>query len=234
MAPSSNTDEIDLIDDGFASPHPSADADFESGEPPELKLDLQELKDCASTVASATCTKARRITRGAYHDIFLLEFDTGSETLVEIEGARHSCIARLTRREESLAKATSELATMQHVRDNTSIPVPKIFYRDLRPNNPVGAPFVLMQRLPGQDLYSLWDDLPFDHKKDVLTQIASVLTQLAALRFDKIGSLQNNGLGPLVHSSLSPQAKPFKSTLEYLHALLPEIALDFDEYEKLV
>ncbi|CAI7626479.1 unnamed protein product [Penicillium bialowiezense] len=207
MAPSSNTDEIDLIDDGFASPHPSADADFESGEPPELKLDLQELKDCASTVASAT---------------------------FEIEGARHSCIARLTRREESLAKATSELATMQHVRDNTSIPVPKIFYRDLRPNNPVGAPFVLMQRLPGQDLYSLWDDLPFDHKKDFLTQIASVLTQLAALRFDKIGSLQNNGLGPLVHSSLSPQAKPFKSTLEYLHALLPEIALDFDEYEKLV
>ncbi|KAJ5256766.1 hypothetical protein N7478_012870 [Penicillium angulare] len=56
-----------------------------------------------------------------------------------------------------------------------------------------------------------------DHKKNVLTQIASVLTRLAALHFDGIG-----------------KGKPFKSTLDYLLALIPEIAVDFAGYEELV
>lgn len=228
------TDELDISDE-FDSHNTSANEDYESDEPPKLKLDLQELKQCASTIASATCIRARRLTRGGYHEIFLLEFGVGPETLVEIKRARNSCIARLTRSEESLAKATSELATMRHGRDHTSIPVAKIFHQDLRPDNPVGAPFVLMERLPGKHLYKLWDDLSLDHKKDVLTQIASVLARLAVLHFGGIGSVQDNGLGPLVHPSLhSQEEKPFKSTLEYLHALIPDIAVDLDEYAELV
>jgi len=62
---------------------------------------------------------------------------------VEIATARNLCIARLTRREEPVAKATSELATMKYVKDHSSIPVAKIFYQDLSPDNQVGAPFVL-------------------------------------------------------------------------------------------
>lgn len=145
----------DIASSSVASPHSSADEEYDSDEPPELKPDLEKMKDCASTIASATCTKARRLTRGTYHEIFLLEFDAGSETLVEIERARHSGIARLTRSEESLAKAISELATMRHVKDYTSILVAKIFHRDLGPDNPVGAPFVLMERLPRQHLYNI-------------------------------------------------------------------------------
>ncbi|KAJ6032608.1 hypothetical protein N7540_003340 [Penicillium herquei] len=194
-------DETDLVEDEFASPHTSADDEYDSDEPPELKLDLKELKDCASTIASATCTRARRLMRGVYRKIFLLEFDADSEKLVEIERARHSCIARLTRSEERLARATSELAIMRLVKDRMSIPVAKIFHQDLRPDNP----------------------------------IASVLTQLAGVHFDGIGSIQDNGLGPLVHPSFSSQdGKPFKSTLDYLHVLIPEIAVDFAEYEELV
>ncbi|KAJ5930991.1 hypothetical protein N7466_006484 [Penicillium verhagenii] len=191
-----------LIEDEFASPHSSADDEYESDEPPELKLDLEELKACASTIASATCTSARRHTRGAYHEIYLLEFHAGSETLPEIERARHSCIARLTRSEESLSKATSELATMRRA---------GCYYGET----------------PGKHLYKLWDGLSLDHKKNVLTQIASFLTRLAALHFDEIGSIQDNGLGPLVHPSFPPpEGKPFKSTLDYLHALIPETAVD--------
>ncbi|KAJ5949935.1 hypothetical protein N7454_001519 [Penicillium verhagenii] len=133
--------------------------------------------------------------------------------------------------EESIAKATSELATMRLVKDRTSIPVAKIFYQDLRPANPVGAPFVLMERLPGKHFDKLWDGLSLDHKKNVLAQIASALTRLAPLQLDEIGSIQENGLGPLVHPSFSPQqGKPFKLTLDYLHALILEIAVAFTEY----
>ncbi|KAJ5774433.1 hypothetical protein N7457_009329 [Penicillium paradoxum] len=232
--PSSSNESSLLPEEDFASPHSSADEEYDSDEPPELNLNFQELKECASTVASARCINIRKLTRGRYHEIFLLDFEPGSETKVEVARAQHSCIARLTRGDESLAKATSELATMRYVKDHTSIPVATILHQDLRSDNPVGAPFVLMERLRGRHLYKLWDGLSLDHKKDVLTQIASVLTRLAALHFDGIGSLQDDGLGPLVHPSLPRQEeKPFQSTLDYLSAFAREDTVEDPKHKDL-
>lgn len=207
-----------LIEDGFASPYTSADDGYSSDEAPELKLDLQKLQDIASDVASARCFRIRKLTRGTNHEVFLLEFEPGIESKME---TTNSCIARVARHAESLEKATSELATMRYVKDHTSLPIARIFYTDLDPTNPVGAPFVLMERLPGKHLYTMWDDLSLDQKKGVLRQIAGVLAQLATVHFDGIGSLQDNGLGPLVHPCLPQQEeKPFQSTLDYLTAFL--------------
>lgn len=89
-----------------------------------------------------------------------------------------SCIARLTRISTSIEKTKSELETMCYIRSNTSIPVPEIYFYDLFPNK-VGAPFVLMERIPGRHLYKIWGGLNTDYKKAVLTQLASVLAKLA-------------------------------------------------------
>lgn len=60
-----------------------------------------------------------------------------------------------------------------------------------------------MEKLPGRHLYQIWDELSMAYKKSVLSEITSVIVQLASLRFDKIGSLQleksgssNTSLGP--------------------------------------
>ncbi|OQE25152.1 hypothetical protein PENSTE_c006G08279 [Penicillium steckii] len=223
-------DALLFIDEqAFYSPGSSADEEYASHELPALKLDLQKLKDCASEVASARCVNVRKLSRGAFHEIFILDFEPNPNTMVEIAKARNSCIARFTRREEPMQKATSELATMKYVKEHSSIPVAKIFYQDLCPDNQVGAPFVLMERLPGKHLYRLWNTMPLEHKKDVLTQLARVLTTLATFRFNVIGSLQDYGIGPLVHCFLPDQDKSFPSTVEFLSAFFREDTVEDSE-----
>jgi hypothetical protein len=65
-------------------------------------------------------------------------------------------------------------------------------------------------------------DLPLEHNKDVLTQIAHVLTRLAIFCFDEVGNLQGNGVGPLVQFFLPGEDKRFASTVGYLRAFLWE------------
>ena len=128
--------------------------EYDSDEPPELVIDKQRLMERASNALSASCTLVTKITRGTNHEIFLLDFEPGFE-----------CIGRFSRFKEHPGKAASEIATLRYVKDHTNVPVPGILYHDLDPANDVGAPFVLMEKLPGRPLYKIWDRLRHDHKK---------------------------------------------------------------------
>ncbi|WEW54857.1 hypothetical protein PRK78_000283 [Emydomyces testavorans] len=79
-----------------------------------------------------------------------------------------------------------------------------------------------MEKLPGRHLYKIWEDLSLDHKKAVLSQMAAVLVQFASLKFDKIGCLQEEGIGPLFHPCLHDPEGPFRSTCEYLLSFVSE------------
>ncbi|KAK7424017.1 hypothetical protein QQX98_000627 [Neonectria punicea] len=222
------------------SSYSSADDEYESDEPPELELNLQKLKDRATEVFTTTCTSARRLTRGSWHEIFALQFQEGAaipnESLVR---SGHSCIARFARVKGQLAKEESEIATIRYLKQHTSIPVPEIYYQDLDPDNEVGAAFVLMERLPGRHLYKTWDELSLSHKKVALSEIASVITQFASLRFDKIGCLTEGGIGPIISPCNESPSGPFHSTLDYLQSFVspdsvqsPELADLFQSIRK--
>lgn len=178
--------------DGYMSGYSSVNEEYDSDGPARLKLNFSELKTQASTALSRLCIRVKQMSKGSNHEIFTLFFEPKSPLEPE-----WSCIARLTRGDESIEKAMSEIETMRYVRKNTSIPVPDVYFYDLNPGNRVGAPFVLMERIPGRDLYHFLDELDTEHKKAVLTQLAGVLAQLASLKFNKIGSLQKDGLGPI-------------------------------------
>src|SRR5271154_5446142 len=113
---------------------------------------------------------------------------------------------------------------MQYLRPRLSIPVPEIYSFDFIPQNNVGAQFILMERLPGRHLYQLWDGLTLRHKKSVISDIASALTQLGKLKFDRIGCLGPYGeVGPLLcrmgegaGGERTYTVGPFESTLDYL------------------
>lgn len=203
------------------SSYSSADDEFDSDEPPELNLNLAKLMDRASKTLHATCTSAKRLTRGAWHEIFVLEFQQ-AEAVPSGPLARsgYSCIACLARVKEVPAKGESEIATIRYVKQNTSIPVPEIYYHDLDPENEVGAAFMLMERLPGHDLYKSWDGLSLDHKKVALSEIASAITQLATLCFDEIGCLTEGGIGPVINPCYESPKGPFHSTLNYLQSFI--------------
>jgi aminoglycoside phosphotransferase (APT) family kinase protein len=137
-----------------------------------------------------------------------------------------NCIARFTRDYEMLQKTESELATIEYVRKNTTIPVPEIYFVNHNENHVVGAPFVLMERMDGGRLCDIWEDLSLEHKLDVMGQIAEVVGQLSEQKFDKIGSLTRDGtVGPMLSPTEPTQPladHPFTSTIDYFFAYLKD------------
>jgi hypothetical protein len=91
-----------------------------------------------------------------------------------------------------------------------------VFGHDLDPDNEVGAPYVLLQAIPGHSLKNLWGRLSLESKRSALSQIASVVVQLASLKFNGIGCLDEEGVGALISPSLGRHAGVFESTSEYL------------------
>ena len=112
------------------SSYSSADNSYDSDEPPELELDLAKLMDCASKALKVKCTAAKKLTRGVSHEVFALQFqpeevtDTTPSSLIQ---ANCSCIARLSRLNNTRAKSVSEIAIARYLRRFSSIPVPEIY-----------------------------------------------------------------------------------------------------------
>lgn len=213
------------------SSYSSEDDEYDADEPPELQLNVRKLIDRATKTFNTTCTSATRMTRGAAHEVYLLRFEKGNENPHEsLARAEYTCIARFARVKGDSAKDESEVATIRYLKQHTSLPVPEIYDQDLDPDNEVGAAFVLMERLPGRPLHRSWDGLTLDDKKRVLSQIASVIVQLGSLRFDRIGCLTADGIGPIINDCYKSPQGPFNSTLDYLQSF---VSVDSVESPKL-
>jgi hypothetical protein len=169
------------------SSYSSADEAYDSDEPPEFELELGKLMGRVSDVLKVKCIGAKKLTRGASHEIFTLQFQETPTAPESLAQAGFCCIARFTRGNCDTAKSTGEIATARYLRRFTEIPVPEIYYYDLDPDNDIGAPFVLMERMPGRHLHKIWDNLPLEGKKSALSQIAWVIAQFASLKFEQIG-----------------------------------------------
>lgn len=175
----------------------SADDPYDSDEPPELSLNLPQLKLIASSIFGRPCTAVRKLTRGRYHEVFVLSFGGdvtspgGSAPSTPSSINPPDCIARFSRSNGySPSSEHSAIATMRYVSQKTKIPVPKIYHISTEPESAsVGAPFVLMQRMPGVHLYKFWDQIDIPEKLSVVRQIAVVVAELGSLQFGQIGTL---------------------------------------------
>ncbi|VUC37044.1 unnamed protein product [Clonostachys rosea] len=215
---------------------------YDSDEPPPLNINLEQLMASATGILQAQCTGAVPMARGANHEVFLLSFEPSASAHPGITKSDYRCVARFTR--ENSANATtrdaSEVSTLQYLKRETDIPVPEIFHQDLNMNNPVGAPYTLMEHLKGRHLYKLWNSLSLDFKKAVLSQVAAVVAKLSSLRFESIGSFDGQGsIGPLVSQSSDIQKGPFSSTEEFVLSFVstndkesPELVELFQEIQE--
>ncbi|CAK5263958.1 unnamed protein product [Mycena citricolor] len=115
---------------------------------------------------------------------------------------------------------------MAYVRQNTSIPVPKLHYYDPDPHNAVGARYMIMDVVPGPRLSFVWDDLPPESRRSLVSQTGKLEKQLLDTRFPAIGSLvdEHGVLGELCcqygnPNPLLPEHRgPFSSSRDYLLA----------------
>lgn len=125
--------------------------------------------------------------------INLTQFATGFNNLVlEITFSDNIYwIARIPYRpvdDSTKTSLLSEIATMNIVRQRTSIPIPRIFEFEMSIDEPFGYPYVLMEYLGGRKLDDgLAKSIPQQYHTKVAKQFASVFAELQSLTFSRIG-----------------------------------------------
>jgi hypothetical protein len=137
-------------------------------------------------------------------------------------------------------RTQSEVATIEYIRLNTSIPVPKIYaFNSDASNNALGLEWILMERIDGRPYRKARRTMTLERKVAVVRQVADWSHQLYSLKFDAIGSLYRQWnpdepeflefkvgpsvswsfWGPWRHEYKVPRG-PFSSLAEYYNALV--------------
>ncbi|KAK4201544.1 kinase-like domain-containing protein [Triangularia verruculosa] len=116
----------------------------------------------------------------------------------------------------------SEIATMNIVRQRTSIPVPRIFEFEISTDGPFGYPFVLMEYLGGRQLDTgLTESIPRMYHPKVAKQLANVLAKLQNLTFSRIGRLWCGEAGDqpvgIIPMGWHHSPGPLETSLEYFY-----------------
>ena len=108
---------------------------------------------------------------GSFNIAFLVAFPNGAEV-----------VARIPFQDTySPGSVSSQVATMAYVSFRKGIPVPGVYaWRDDE-DNPVGVPYLIMQRVSGVPLYNLWDKLPMEQKSGI---VAILCRHHAAMALD--------------------------------------------------
>ncbi|VUC21585.1 unnamed protein product [Clonostachys rosea] len=127
---------------------------------------------------------------GAYHKVYDI-------TKKEQAPACRTYLFRVAVPVDPVYKMESEMATLEFLRRRTTIPVPRPVAWNSSSSNPLGFEWALVEKAPGVELRSVWDDLPWERKAALVESIAGYLAQLWSpdLRFSHIGSIYCAGFG---------------------------------------
>jgi len=165
---------------------------FVPGAPPEFNV--QELLNVASRARGKTCHRDPNDSgRGQFSFTVPISFDDGVEWIAKCplsNAVKDPEVRRLM--------VESEVATLQLVRERTTIPVPQVFAWNSSDENPVGTAYLIMSRASGRLLsdcgwYS-WlsvdgTEMTLQQKCKIYSQLGQIIHQLSLLRFPKIGSI---------------------------------------------
>lgn len=174
-----------------------ADAALHGAQP--FQVDRRVLKDVVREMTGCEVGRISFLSSGTFHKAYLV-------TLVDTR----ELVARVARRFMPRLKTESEVATMHYLREQTSIPVPDVYYYDANPYNRLGGEYILMSKAKGVPLSRVYYSLSNEELKSLFANVAAIIVPLFAQRFSHIGSLYLEGAGtgaptPLpVGSSNSP------------------------------
>lgn len=126
------------------------------------------------------CPDIAKLAEGGFNKVFLLRAKNGREVVARIPtpiaGPPHYTTA-------------SEVATMDFLRDILKLPVPKVLVYSTSSDNPIGAEYILMERVEGESLSSRWLSLTTEEVKDIMTQIADMERKIFDFHFPAYGCL---------------------------------------------
>lgn len=163
------------------------------GAPPEFNV--QELLNVATRARGKTCHRGPNDSgRGQFSFTVPISFDDGVEWIAKCPQTNAVKLPEVRR-----LMLESEVATLQLVRERTTIPVPQVFAWSSSDENPVGSAYIVMSRASGRLLsdcgwYS-WlsadgsESMTMHQKCKIYSQLGQIIHQLSSLRFPKICSI---------------------------------------------
>ena len=164
---------------------------------------------------------------GAFNKLFLLH------PLDDAGGTVESFIMRVSLPVDPYFKTASEVATLQFVQKNTSIPVPRVVAFDACVDNELGFEWILMTKIPGVSLKSLWDSpaLSWEERVQITKALAGYVKQLRSFNFPHMGSLYPSSrpeferIGWLKNSSSEIRFVPLLDDVEFAQG--PVVTIPF-------
>jgi aminoglycoside phosphotransferase (APT) family kinase protein len=153
-------------------------------------VDWNALASLACTLHGTTTSRWGDQLSGGYNVVRFLHLDD----------VNHTVVVRVPYRPDNgwtreyikafAPQMSSEVAIMRYVMAHTSIPVPRIIHHCIEADGRgVGSPYMMMAKVDGVPLSSIWDDMEDTKREIVLRMVVDILLELASHRFDKIGTI---------------------------------------------
>ncbi|KAI5304718.1 hypothetical protein KEM56_006069, partial [Ascosphaera pollenicola] len=183
-------------------------------------------KAAAAATGSRECVEINKFPEGNFNKAFLLKMDDGKEVVAKLPNP-NAGIARLT--------TASEVASMDFFRRVTKTPAPQVLDYCANGENPVGSEYIIMEKVTGVVLSSVWRGLSLETKKKIISKLVMYYQAWSHIIFDEYGSLyfpEDLGLKPHGHSAvgrewtsegkynLSSERGPFQTFFDYKKAAL--------------
>ncbi|KAI2038307.1 Phosphotransferase enzyme [Ophidiomyces ophidiicola] len=147
-------------------------------------FNVQQLKDiAASSVNAATCTQMVKLPEGAYNKAFLLTMDNGVQIVARIPNPYLP---------PRIATA-SEVATLDFLRNELDIPVPRVLAWSGEKDQPVGTEYIIMEKAQGEELGKTWLSMGIPEKVDLVSQMVRIQANICFVDFKYYGSLYYRG-----------------------------------------
>ncbi|KAL3456015.1 phosphotransferase family protein [Aspergillus heterothallicus] len=132
---------------------------------------------------SAKCVRVAKFERN-YNIAFLLIMDDGREVIAKLPCPNAGPKVLMTE---------SEVATMKFLGSRTSIRVPGVYTWSSDAANPVGAEYIIMEKIAGISLAEAWESMQTADRYEVIEQIVQMEKELAGLEFPAYGGLYLRG-----------------------------------------
>ncbi|GAT22169.1 phosphotransferase enzyme family protein [Aspergillus luchuensis] len=143
-------------------------------------FNVEELKKAAArSVDAKHCVNLTKLPEGSYNKTFLLTMDNDVEVIAKVPNPYVS---------QQFVTA-SEVATLDFLRNELGLPVPRVFAWSNKKDQPVGVEYIIMEKAPGNELSKKWPTMDISDKVDIVSQLASIQATVASTDFSHYGSL---------------------------------------------
>ncbi|KAJ5578442.1 uncharacterized protein N7459_007406 [Penicillium hispanicum] len=147
-----------------------------------VRFDVDQLCNVVAGIAGSATRHVSRIENldGRVNRVLLMTTSDGGEYVAKIVCPGVS---------RPMYSTASEVAVLDFVKRNTSVPVPKVLAWNANATNAVGAEYIVMEKVPGVQLSQKWDGMAEGHRLILIKTLAQWESQLSNIDFHAYGGL---------------------------------------------